>query len=115
MNDYAGLVESLLIAFERLALSLAPSLGAEILRLQQGDEPFRGVRLVSEYGAADLSLWAREHVGGMVDVEVIDGNSVQRLWLHLEGPSVAELEAAWAEMVTAYVQLSKRTSGQAPG
>lgn len=71
-------------------------------------ERFVGVTLVSDHGGASVGLWAREHVGGLLDVEVLDADGTQRLWRHLEKPTVAQLREAWAEMLGVYGGLAAK-------
>jgi len=39
---------------------------------------------VGDRAAADVTLWTRPHVGGLVDFEVISTDYSQRFWRHLE-------------------------------
>ena len=58
---------------------------------------------VGDRAAADVTLWTRPHVGGLVDFEVISTDYSQRFWRHLEGPSADDVERAWHAMIEAYL------------
>jgi hypothetical protein len=95
--------------FEDLARAATASGDGLIERTSNNGEDAVRYTSLSEDGAATACLWAREHVGGLVDLEVVDGAGQQVLWRHLEGPTSDALVACWDEMMAAYRRLARRT------
>jgi len=69
---------------EKLFSSLASAHDEQVFRPTHEYEPFVGITIVSANGVASMSFWAKEHVGGLLDVEVIDGDANQVLVRHVE-------------------------------
>jgi hypothetical protein len=90
---------------ERLSASLSPTYVVELRREDIRSEPFLNVTILSNDGAASASFWAREDLGGFLDLEVVDGDGNQRLWRHLEVPTATDINEAWNEMLTVYRSL----------
>jgi hypothetical protein len=90
-----------IVVLERLASETGQRLFVVCHRANVDSEDCLQVELQHQGRMGRVDLWARPQVGGLVDFEVVDGERTQLYWKHLEGPTIASLEAAWREMLRA--------------
>jgi len=99
-------LEHVMSELEKLSLSLPPDFSGEVFRRKAEEgEPSFSVTLVSDHGGASAAFWARKHVGGIFETEVLDGSGKQLLRRYGEGLTVSEVEDAWNEMLARFLAL----------
>jgi len=75
-----------------------------------GDDAYLATHLASASRTASAIFWAhKENVAGVVELEVLDSESEQLFWCRLDGPSIEQIDAAWADMLACLDETDRTT------
>jgi hypothetical protein len=77
-----------------------------------GNDAYLAIHLASANRSASARFWAhKENIAGVVELEVLDRDSEQLYWCRLDGPSIEQIDAAWADMLACLDETWETGSG----